>query len=154
MECRVALKIGGRAALVALLLGGGCASVRYGIGSEPYMPWFGHSDASRAIAFGAARRVIEQYGPSEIEVSESEHRLVAALDEQPTTRDLVIVEVHERGELMIDFRTQLFDGGHWITGSGVCGSYSYARERVIAERIVDYASAGSSELALAERTRE
>ena len=140
-------------ALLALFFGGGCASVRYGIGSQPYVPWFGYSEASRATTFQAARRVIDQLGPTQIEVSEREYRLYAVLNDDADTRDLVTVEVHERGELMIDFRTQLSDGGEWRGGSGVCGSYSHGRERLLGERIAIYASAATSEVALAARTR-
>jgi hypothetical protein len=128
----------------------GCASVRYGVGSQPYAGWFMQSEAARDTTFRAARRVVEQLAPSEIEVTEKLYRLTAVVNSDGETRDLLTVEVHERGEVMIEVRTELRDGAEWIGGVGICDPYDYGRERALGQRIVDYASSAAYQLALAD----
>lgn len=142
---------GWRAALLVFFAGGGCASVRYGIGSQPYMPWFAYTEAARPTAFRAAETIVQQLAPSEMAVSRKEYRVTAVINSDRLTRDLLTVEVHARGELMIEVVTELSDGGEWRRGSGVCGSYMHYRERDVADRIIAYASSGSAEIAMAER---
>ncbi|MSP61192.1 MAG: hypothetical protein EXR72_12775 [Myxococcales bacterium] len=122
--------------LLALLLCGGCASVRYGIGSQPYAPLFLYSQAARASTYQAARQVVAQWGATDLESTDLDHRVTAIINQTESTRDRILVEVHERGELMIAVDTELFDGGQWQRAQGTCASYSYGRERIFGERIL------------------
>ncbi len=135
--------------LLSAFASGGCASVRYGIGAQPYVPWFAHSEAARATTFRAALTVLQQLSPAEITFDQRLYKVRAVVADSAETRDVYSVEVHERGEVMIEVRTELKDGDAWYGGSGVCNPYDYGRERFLGQRIVDYASAAAYQLALA-----
>lgn len=125
-------------AIAALLVaGGGCSTVDW-CGIRTYRPLVVSAPGSPYVLFEAARRAALSLGPSHLEVAERELSLSALVDERDTTREHVRIAVSQRGDLSVDVRTELEGSdGRWIAPGTVCDEYSHARERIIADRILN-----------------
>lgn len=120
----------------AMILGSiGCSTFTV-TAARPYFQTAVHPEASRDGMLRAARRVLVRSGWQSVQAAAGSYRIRAVTSEGPGMRNTLALEVKEHGEVLLWLRTELQDEqGQWIAPATVCDSYSFSRERELADRI-------------------
>ena len=119
--------------LLLLVSLGGCAGWS---AAQPYHPVTVMTTATIADAFSAARLVAEGLGATRIDVDERRHLLRAYVPGSDGTRERIGIEVSDIGEVIVRWHSELFEDGEWTDADWVCDSYTWSRERFVANGIL------------------
>ncbi len=122
-------------AAIVLVSTAGCSTFTI-TAARPYLETAAHPEANRDGMVQAARRVLTRMGWQSISGSSGSYRVMAVAADGPEMRSTLSLEVKEHGEMLVWMRTEVRDEqGQWIAPATVCDSYSFARERDIADRV-------------------